>query len=511
MDGDRLSAPIISILSPAVVSGHPGQEVRFEYSVAGAENVWLIGPDGDEPEPVIDDGFLYVILGQHEVAFRLIARGHGGAETNALLRAVPEPFLVPQPLVFPAVLERGAPPRTVELSWFIRFIYWLVRYDPEALEGCPTIDRYQMISKAALLLAIGCLSIFTWSGFYGVFLPIFITIPLTLLTVTIVLLIDQFIGSSRWSLKGVMREPGKVWREALIGVMVLLVLRLPIATTLAFATSTAAMIAITDSTTKAIEQKERNADNAAIEAAGAAAKKQAWQTILGPLDAEVKQTAAALSAINGELDAARRKRDAAGQQLVENKIKADCQLNGGPGCHKGVGPRYREALTWQDKAEADLRQAEADLAGFEARRADAERKHDEAVAAYHAGERNYLEATREIEKRVADESVKPGNDPVMAYMALQKVFADPERGSAARFIANVLLALLMLAEISYVLVSEFFEHGTIYMVRLIERAKYLTAGVRAHYGRQSAALSQQDGGRARTRFRVVPRFGSPEQ
>ena len=82
----------IALPRPAVQVGHPGDEVRFEWRVTGARSVWLVTPDSDRPQPVGEDSFLFVTLGWRPAEFQLIARGYGGAERSAVLRAVPHPY-----------------------------------------------------------------------------------------------------------------------------------------------------------------------------------------------------------------------------------------------------------------------------------------------------------------------------------------------------------------------------------------------------------------------------------
>jgi hypothetical protein len=82
----------IALPRPAVQAGHPGDDVRFEWRVTGARSVWLVAPDSDRPQRVGEDSFLFVTLGWRPAEFQLIARGYGGAERSAVLRAVPHPY-----------------------------------------------------------------------------------------------------------------------------------------------------------------------------------------------------------------------------------------------------------------------------------------------------------------------------------------------------------------------------------------------------------------------------------
>jgi hypothetical protein len=73
-------------------AGHPGDTVRFVWRVSGAESVWLIAPDAEQPQQVDADSALNVTLGWRPAEYLLIARGYGNAERSAVLRAVPQPF-----------------------------------------------------------------------------------------------------------------------------------------------------------------------------------------------------------------------------------------------------------------------------------------------------------------------------------------------------------------------------------------------------------------------------------
>jgi hypothetical protein len=79
---------------PAVQVGRPGQSVRFEWRMMAAESAWLVPPGSAAPEQIGDKngGFLDIKLGWHPVEFQVIARGYGGAERSAVLRAVPDPI-----------------------------------------------------------------------------------------------------------------------------------------------------------------------------------------------------------------------------------------------------------------------------------------------------------------------------------------------------------------------------------------------------------------------------------
>lgn len=83
----------LTLLRPAVQTGYPGQTLRFEFKATAAESLWLRAPDADASKrlPDNDGGLLVVTLGLRPVEFTIIARGYGGSERSAVLRAVPDP------------------------------------------------------------------------------------------------------------------------------------------------------------------------------------------------------------------------------------------------------------------------------------------------------------------------------------------------------------------------------------------------------------------------------------
>lgn len=234
----------------------------------------------------------------------------------------------------------------------IYFLYWLVRVDPEVLTGCPTIDRFQTISKAVLLCAVAGIAVFSWGAFFFLFWPWYVAAPLTALALVWIVLIDQFIGAARWVLQGVLAVPGRA-RVFTAAVFV----RLAIGLVTATATSFSATLALNHATIDEQLQETRDAKNAAKREAGEAEKARLRQAMLGARDAEVKQASAEIDAMNARLEAARHLRDSASEEVTDSKIKADCQLSGGPGCHRGAGPQFRAALLRQGKAADDLRRA----------------------------------------------------------------------------------------------------------------------------------------------------------
>jgi hypothetical protein len=113
----KVLAPRLQLILPRgrVQSGHPGEEVCFEWRALNAERAWMVGPDSTQPQQVDLEGFLYVKLGSRPAEFQLIARGYaarpqvnflarlglggvgrllgfGAPERSVVLRAEPQPF-----------------------------------------------------------------------------------------------------------------------------------------------------------------------------------------------------------------------------------------------------------------------------------------------------------------------------------------------------------------------------------------------------------------------------------
>ena len=262
------------------------------------------------------------------------------------------------------------------------------------------------------------------------------------------------------------------------------------------------------------KKKERNEANAALRANGEAEKQQIWRDMLGADDAAVKEAAADLTALKRQIADARKNRESAAGTVADAQVSADCEMHGGrgSGCKRGRGPKYRAALIRSAAANAAMGRSAADLAALEAQLPDAESKYQDALKTFRAREADYLKAAQAIDERVARDAVPPRNDPVMAYRALQKIYQSSD-GEGTQFYSHLMLMLLLTVELSYVLVSEYFGHASVYMVRLMSRTRVLAAEVAEDTRRKIAALFGKDddddppGGVA---YRVLPRFGDDD-
>ena len=326
------------------------------------------------------------------------------------------------------------------LSKIMFLVCWLVRADPDILAGCPVIDRFQIISKAVLLLAVAGIALFAWGAFLLLFLPWY-AFPLLVPIMVWIVMIDQFMGSAHWKLQGILRRPATrqaVFSWAMIFGLIAdnatLGLRLGIAAVTSSATAYSATLSLSHEAILAQEEKDRNEANAALREQGEAEKQQIWRDMLGADDAAVKEEAAALKALQQQIADARSSRESAAGTVADAQVTADCELRGDRklGCRRGKGHKYNAALIRSKAANAAMTRAVADLSALEARLPDAESKYKDALATFRAREADYLKAALVIDARVARDTVPARNDPVMAYRALQKIFQSPD-GEGTRF------------------------------------------------------------------------------
>jgi hypothetical protein len=400
------------------------------------------------------------------------------------------------------------------------FLYWLVRVDPEIMSGCPAIDRFQAQAKAFLLSAVATIAVFAWGAFLLLFWPWYIALPMLVPIIVWIVLIDQFCGSAHWKLQGILRRP--VTRQALFGWAVILgflasnailVLRLGIAVVTSSATAYSATMAMSYQTILQQEEKDRNQANDALRATGEVRKQQTWRDMLGADDAAVKEAGTALETLKKQITEARKNRELAAGAQTDSEVGASCELHGGrgSGCRRGRGPRYYAALIRSNAAKAAMDRSAADLAGLEAQLPDAERKYDDAVKTFRTREPDYLKAAQTIDRQVDRQLLPPRNDPVMAYKALQKIYQSSD-GEATKFYSHLMLTLLLTVELSYVLVSEYFSHASIYMLRLMARTRLFALETADQLRRKLEALRGKDDPQdpPGPSYQVLPRFGDDD-
>jgi hypothetical protein len=384
------------------------------------------------------------------------------------------------------------PPPQGFLYRLMYLICWLVRADPDILAEAPVIDKFQVVSRALLLSVTTGISLFTWGAFFGLFLPIYFAVPLTLLIVMWVLLVDQICAAvAGLKLKGILRAAGESTRKFRISANV--VVRLGLAAVNSVVTSFAATQVLLNPSIATQVQKNIVTDNAEIRAAGERDKAAARTMMLGSLERDLTQATTEVTAINEQIKTAQATRDSAAALLLDHQLKANCEARGGQGCVRGQGPAFKAAEIRASKASDDLRRAEGDIAILQGRLTAAEAKRDTVKSAFFAAESRFLtEVAAKIDARVATELTSPSIDPLISYRALLQVFDSPRDGSAARYYWHMLMTLLFVMELSYIACSDWLDPDSVYKARLISRTLLLGAEAAAEFRRLMAALYRHD-------------------
>jgi Domain of unknown function (DUF4407) len=393
-------------------------------------------------------------------------------------------------------------------------ICWLVRADPEILAETPTIDNFQIVTRALLLTVTSGIALFTWGAFFGLFLPAYFAAPLTLLVVSWVLLVEQICAAAAGlRLKGILRAPGEQTRKFRLSANV--AVRLALGGINAVVTSFAATQALLNPSITVQVKKDHNAENAAIWAAGERDKAALRTTILGSFDRELTQATAEVDAANTAIKTAQATRDTAAALLLDHQLKANCEALGGKGCRRGRGPEWNAARLEEAKAKDDQRRAESDIAALQTRLTAAEAKRDRAKAAFFAAETKFqTEIASKIDARVATELTPLTIDPLISFRALQQVFDSPRDGKAAGFYWHMLMTLLLVMEISYIACSDWLDPDSVYKARLISRTLVLGAKAAAEFRRLMAALYRNDDDDdppPRPPLRLMPRFSEGDR
>jgi len=383
-----------------------------------------------------------------------------------------------------------AQPERRSISWIVMYlICWLVRADPEILAGCPTIDKFYVVSRALLLLVTACIALFTWGGFWGQFWPAHIAVPLTVLVVFWVLLTDQIMAAARLHLTDILKGPN---RARMFGVSAVIRLTLGIVTSTV--TSYSATLLLCHESVIARLEQNLHAENARRQITGESEKTEKRAALLGSFDNDLRQATADFSALRDRIKAAEALRDTANTELLNDKLKANCEALGGHGCHRGQGPEWQAARIREKKAREDSLRADADIAALQPQLSAAEAKRDAAASALHAAEGRFeTEVAAKIDARVKSEVVPFRNDPLLSFRALNQLFDSPEDGAAARFYWHLLMALLLVMELSYIASSDWLKPASVYEARLIARTEVLAAEAAAQFRRLIAALFGDDG------------------
>lgn len=362
------------------------------------------------------------------------------------------------------------------LSLVARIACAVVGVDPELLIDCPLLDRAIFIGEGILLLVVALASGCMWMLFCTTFFNPVVGVLAGLFFAGFILLVDRAVGMAEWALTGILKRPGvrhswSHWVKPMIRLTMTLVLGL--------GTSTGAMMEAEKVTIEHRIEAERYIANQKITNNAEAQKVNTRKQALGPsLDeaGRLKRIAADASAA---LDTARVECAKAKSEQEIADTEAERELKGHPGYRKGAGPNYRAALKKKQDADAALAKCEAQVGIYEPRAVEANRKLDAVNARLQAGDERIRPEIEKIEAAKDKALIPPGFDPLMGYMALNKLYDDPVIGQAARGFSWLLMAILMTVELSYFAVRTVFQPASIYNVLLIERTNELAEGISA--------------------------------
>lgn len=389
-------------------------------------------------------------------------------------------------------------------STLLKMACGIARADLDLACESNRFDRMTIISNAVLLLILGVVAFVAWTAFWSSFLPLEAAIPLGLLVGSLVLLIDQAISASDWELAGVLRTAprGKEYWFKVIA-------RALIAFLLALATATGATLWMFSDTIEARLQAERTAKNAPVEAEYARLKAELKTRLIKPLLSELEAKQRERDALQIQIEQELTERDQAYRRASKARIEAGREIDGGlPGYVKGDGPRYREAKRQEAEAMALAKKASEDVHTSQSRMEAAEKSIAQFNSTLVTKEDEYRSRALELDnQKMLDPRWSPlRNDPLMRYMALRSIQRDPDVGQAATEFGLMMTLVLLTLELSFLFIKVACSPASVYVVRLIARAKREAALVSAEYARTVNDINR---GRPRGNLRVVG--GEPDQ
>ena len=206
---------------------------------------------------------------------------------------------------------------------------------------------------------------------------------------------------------------------------------------------------------------------------------------LGALITEAGRIKTIIADTTPLLDAARKAQaDATSNQNIA-VIEAAREKNGAPGYKRGPGPNYRAALKKKQDADTALARANAEVAIYDPRLADANRTLDAVNTSLQAGEETIRAGLAKLEGEKQSGLIPEGYDALMGYTALQQIYGSPKEGSAALFFSRLMMAVLMTVELSYVVVRLWFSPASICTALLIKETKIEAEAINADYESRS--------------------------
>jgi len=372
-----------------------------------------------------------------------------------------------------------SPPKLTALQMFCCI---LMCCNPELLAKSPIHDRMTVVRHAALLTLVSFASGIAWVAFASQFMPLATAIPCGIFAACFVFLIDLSIGTAEWALAGILRRPGtKTDGKKKFGLFA----RFAMTAILSVATSTGAAQAMFQ---KAIERQrlaEQREINIQIDNQAAARIRTIRDQRLGSRQHDVDEQVNIIHSTTPALDKAREEQAEAAARATAAEQEADKELHGGNGYSRGAGPKWRAANAAKVAAENDLARVNANLASFQPRLDAAQQDLEQAQERLRAGESEIQSDVAKIEAARDANHVKDESDPLINTVALDKVFADPVTGWAARKYSWMMMGVLMTIELAYILVKLLFEPASIYTLLLIKSTRVRAEEEMVDYERQT--------------------------
>jgi hypothetical protein len=349
-----------------------------------------------------------------------------------------------------------------KLNRFDRYVVCpIIAHDPEKLAKCEEHDKQVSRGKAALLVLVAFSSSVLSSAFWWQFMPAPVAVGVGIFAFFYILFLDQFVGGTVWALRGILRKPGlKVGKVLLAG-------RLGIAALFATGNSIGLEIIMGKHAIEAQRVSDKFTEDQKTNQTFGAKADQIRKQTLGNTYEVIQEEKKEINTVQPKLDEARQKQAGAANALAAAKIQAHREKYGEDGFPKGMKKNYQAALAAQAAAETDLAKAKTDIEIYQARLKAAQDRQKGAEEDAKAKEPLLQPQLNQLEDERKRSLVPEGNDAISSYILLQEVYADPKRGTAARFLGWLFFLMLMAVELSFVAVCTWFIPATIYEVRLI--------------------------------------------
>ena len=371
------------------------------------------------------------------------------------------------------------------LTGLMRRIAIMMNVDPDGLALAPEGERVTLASEFILLVLVSAISGVAWAAFWAQFARPLVAVSFGLVASVFVFLLDRAIGSSDWSLGGILRSPGarygrEFWAK--------LAIRLLVTFILSFATSTGATMAMFSEAIATELDQLRREENQRIEDRYAGMLHDLLARHFGVQVAEIDSLTKTIAATTPALDAARRiAAEAAAKQQAARDDEAK-ELRGANNRAAGAGHRFFDAEDREKASGAELARAQAEIGIFEPRLREAQARLKVANAQLQAQQPTVQGEIDALEVEKKSHLVVGRQDAMLSYMALRKLYDDPVHGQAARDFARIMMAVLMTIELSYFTVRIIFSQASIYSKRCSATLWYCR-GFRASVAGPSAMAS----------------------